>query len=309
MMTISRLSRADNAIKESTCLAVTVLLFFLVISGCAEFDAWSKRYAASLEAQQGSESDSALSTDPAPTIDDVQKAVSQAHQFLQEREQHVEELFNARAQLEQDMRELREQELPSVNNELEVLRQQLQTVRESLETTEEDRRNQWKTMTTTVDSHESAIKSQQEQFAALVDQVSQDQQMYVDNLQDFRDSLLTFQEALTTLDTGLIQEAQRASDKEEVLAKQLAGHGTRLDRVMKGQGTLKAVKKRLNQLHAYMNDVRKTFSNEAKAINTSLEGLKQEMANALPSSSKPSAAQAELSPSIDTIAASSPTPK
>jgi chromosome segregation ATPase len=163
----------------------------------------------------------------AVTLAQANQAIQESQTVLAKQKSEVSELVKARAQLNSDLRSLREENLPKLSGELESESHRSQRLEKKVDDLVQEAKN------LKVDL-EKANKARTAEIVTLRDNVQKefDRQgkTMSDQMGGFRASLVEFKEALAGIDTRLVAEQTRASAaeskmKNEVEAQQAALQG------------------------------------------------------------------------------------
>lgn len=231
----------------------------VLLTGCSTFEEWSPTL---LNAEgEVSVTDRHPPYVPEPTdlsqAEGIREAVADAQDFLQRQDEKIRNLFEMRADLEEQIRTIQDGELMRLNGETEALRIRVGFVEGRVRETKEGLDAQWAPVQAMVEAQAGEMAHVKDAMVAVVEETHQDRTILRNNLTNYRAALVEFHTLMQKLETMVLDEEFRATEVEGTVGKSLKSHDATLERLSKKIGTLDHLQKRSTQLHRYINEVKK----------------------------------------------------
>ena len=250
-----------------------VMLGMLGLSGCADMktfmSTWAMPHPAQAEAPDVVLPDP--HTPPPPTVAEVEAAIATTKGLLDDQQEQMKEVLALKAEVKQELREIKEHDLTTMRNAVEELQHQVEGWETTVSGNHGAISSQVNVLTQELHQAQDRLVAYGGQVPALADQIDQNYQEHATLFAAFQASLVGFKAAMGELQNGLGDERQRASQEEMALSTQLTAQQQSLERVGGHATDILALHKRLNQLHIYMNSVRDSVASETTALRVSLQ--------------------------------------
>ena len=161
----------------------------------------------------------------ASTLAQANQSIQESQAVLAKQKSEVSELVKARAQINSDLRSLREENLPKLSGELESESHRLQRLEKKVDDLAQLEKNLRAEL-------EKSNKARTAEIVTLRDNVQKefDRQgkTMSDQMTGFRTSLVEFKEALAGIDTKLVAEQTRATTAETTMKNEVEAQQTAL---------------------------------------------------------------------------------
>ena len=231
----------------------------VLLTGCSTFEGWSP----TLLNTEGETSvrDRHPPYVPEPTdlsqAEGIRAAVADAQDFLHQQDEKIRDLFEMRAELEEQIRTIQDGQLTELHGETEALRVRMGFVEGRVRETRQEVDDQWAPIQAMVEAQAGEMAQVKEAMVAVVEETHQDRTILRNNLTNYRAALVEFHTLMQKLETMVLDEEFRATAVEGNVGKSLKSHDATLERLSKKIGTLDHLQKRSTQLHRYINEVKK----------------------------------------------------
>ncbi len=233
----------------------------VLLTGCSTFEGWSPTL---LNAEgEVSVTDRHPPYVPEPTdlsqAEGIREAVADAQDFLQQQDEKIRDLFEMRADLEEQIRTIQDGELTRLNGETEALRIRVGFVEGRARETKEGLDAQWAPVQAMVEAQASEMAHVKDAMVAVVEETHQDRTILRNNLTNYRAALVEFHTLMQKLETMVLDEEFRATEVEGTVGKSLKSHEATLGQLTTKIGALDHLQQRTTQLHRYINEVQKNL--------------------------------------------------
>ncbi len=234
----------------------------LLLTGCASLQEWNSNFIAP---EGGTQASSTSSVHPPylpeetdlSQAEGIREAVADAQDFLQQQDEKIRDLFEMRAELEEQIRTIREGDLTELHEETEALRIRMGFVEGRARETRQEVDDQWAPIQAMVEAQAGEMAQVKEAMVAVVEETHQDRTILRNNLTNYRAALVEFHTLMQKLETMVLDEEFRATAVEGNVGKSLKSHDVTLGQLTTKIGALDHLQKRSTQLHRYINEVKK----------------------------------------------------
>ncbi len=249
---------------------VGILVVGLGLGGCAEFDRWDNLHGQGLEAE-GLEYEAPLVV-TAPqnaSANDMRVAVEELQAYLKEQETRIEGLLHMRADLDDQIQEMRESMFVPMRDRVETFEHRLATQESQATNLSTKLEREVAPLSAVVQAQGERLDHHDQEIVLLIDSANQDKKAMRTNLGNFRETLLGFHSIMSKLETLVYDEEFRATNAEVGLKalvtdeannrKQLWEASHQQSKVVAGlQEKIKrlgTLNQRVVALHSYINQV------------------------------------------------------
>ncbi len=242
-------------------LPCLVLGFGLLLTGCASVQGWS-----GFEAEANTEESVTpvhppylAATSDLSEAEGIREAVAEAQAFLQQQDASIRDLFEMRADLEEQMRTMQEGDLAELQGETEAMRIRVGFVEGRTRQAEEEAQAQWAPVQAMVEAQAGEMAHLKDAMVALVEETHQDRTLLRNNLTNYRAALVEFHTLMQKLEAMVLDEEFRATEVEGRVGKSLKSHEVTLGQLTTKISALDHLQQRTTQLHRYINEVQKNL--------------------------------------------------
>ena len=201
---------------------------------------------------------------------ELQDEVARAREAIAEGEKQTaalkaenQKLFRSRAEINQQFREFRENDLAAINGEIEKVNKDVEDLRSVVKRNNNQVTGRFQEVETQLKNQQDSLKAHETKTAALIQQVDQDGISYNEKIAAFQEALTAFKASLADLGNKFVQEAERDSRVETELTQQLG------QKVQLSQATLDEIQTRLSTNAANIEEVSRSVSTMKDAMGQS----------------------------------------
>ena len=246
---------------------------FVALSGCAgtgtettwDLSSWLQVEPATTEGDR-------LEAEPGPTVEEVEAAITSTKTLLDAQQKELRELLVLKADVNHRLQQFEDDGLVPMANAVEELQHRIDVWDTTVSGNKGAVLSQIATLTTQVQDAQDEVAVYAGQVPTLADQVDQNHVEHAALFTEFQSALEAYKTVLATVDQDVKRERERAQQQEDGLAQTLATQAVSQQEASKHGADIRALQKRLNQLHQYINSVRTSLVTDAQAMRVSLEG-------------------------------------